>query len=134
MCNVWVGAPLHYLPPSTSLGEKITGSDSQASPEHPPHVPLPALSCTSTCTACHPQQIKAREKQFNDPWLWQESLPSADEHEQAIKFPKQKRPDSLFLVPTSHHHKSRNEVKAYLELGELGDEWGPPPHTATCQV
>jgi len=41
------------------LGERLTGSDTRASPEHLLHVPLPAFSCTSTpCTTCHPQQLQ----------------------------------------------------------------------------
>ena len=42
------------------LGERLTGSDTQASPEHNLHVPLPAFSCTTPCATCHPQQINPR--------------------------------------------------------------------------
>ena len=41
------------------LGERLTGSDTQASPEHTLHVPLPAFRCTPPCATCHPQQISA---------------------------------------------------------------------------
>ena len=36
------------------LGERLTGSDTQASPEHTLHVPLPAFRCTPPCATCHP--------------------------------------------------------------------------------
>ena len=59
-------APGHTLHPALSASfpattqqlprERLTGSDTQASPQHPLHVPLPASRCTSTpCITCHPQ-------------------------------------------------------------------------------
>jgi len=55
------------------LGERLTGSGTQASPEHILHVPLPAFSCTSTlCTTCRPQQIlyaAASVQTAAQPWI-----------------------------------------------------------------
>ena len=54
------------------LGERLPGSDTQASPEHPLHVPLPAFSCTFTpCTTCHSQQRRVGLSSLRGD-LWEE--------------------------------------------------------------
>ena len=53
---IWPEIGYNLAQNNRNLGERLTGSDTQASPAHALHVPLPALNCTSTlCTTCHPQ-------------------------------------------------------------------------------